>query len=689
MKPHVLLKPLSVLWALTAGTPFVEADVRLPNIFADHMVLQQGQPIPVWGWADPGEKVRVTLGDEQIVAKAGPDGCWSVKLPARKASTGLTLIAAGTIAVTLRNVAVGEVWFCSGQSNMDWQVRNSERAEEAIARANYPHLRLFKVRHQASALPKRDCSGSWEVCTPETVPEFSAVGFYFGERLHRELKVPVGLIKSAWGGTRIEPWTPREAYAGKEAFEKQHSTAEKASQGFGEALANYDLSLVETWLAAARKAVAERTAVPKFPALPKHDLYQRGHPRNLSVLYNAMVRPVVPYGIRGAIWYQGESNRGDGMLYYDRMKALIESWREAWGQGARSTGSGQAFPFYYVQLAPCAGFYGPTDLPKLWEAQARALTIPKTGMAVTTDIATVDNIHPPNKSDVGHRLARWALTNDYGHKGIAVSGPIYKSMQVQGSEITVSFDHTVGGLASLDGKPLTDFMLAGEDQQFYNAEARIAGPTVVVSSPEVPQPVHVRFGWNQTAEPNFGNGAKLPASPFRSDDWEVPSYPRLGPWMRAAGEWSVSDGLIAQASQASPALLFIRNDTWKNYTLELEAKKTGGSEGFLILFRVNSRGRYWWNAGGWGNSKCCIQPDRTGGKRSPFVPGTIETEKWYKIKIVVEGDTFECYLDGKLTQTHKDDFNKTGAIGVGTWRTQAQYRNLRVTAEDGTKLFEF
>ena len=681
MRHRALLASLGIVWTLTAGTPVTQADVRLPNVFSDNMVFQRGRAIPVWGSAESGEKVSVALGEEKVTTQAGVDGRWSVKLPARKEAAGLTMTVLGKNTVTYQNVAVGEVWFCSGQSNMDWQVRGAASAEEAIARASYANIRLFNVPHQASALRKRDCGGTWEVCTPETVPSFSAAGFFFGERLHRELKVPIGLVKAAWGGTRIEPWTPREAYAGQEKFEKQTSQIDKADKEFREAMAKYDLAAAEKWLADAEQALAEKQPVPAFPALPKHGVYHRGHPRNLSALYNSMVHPIIPYAIRGAIWYQGESNRGDGALYHDRMKALIESWRKAWGQGE--------FPFYYVQLAPFGGHYGPMDLPKLWEAQTRALTIPKTGMAVTTDIATVDNIHPPNKFDVGNRLALWALHHDYARKELTYSGPIYKSMKVAGDKIVVTFDHVAGGLRSLDGEPLSDFMLAGEDQEFYNARAEISGKTVVVSSPEVTQPVHVRFGWNKTATPNLGNAASLPASPFRSDDWDVPSYPRLGPWKQAAGEWSIADGVISQTSLISPALLFIQNDAWRNYTLELEARKTSGSEGFLILFRVNRGGRYWWNVGGWGNTKCRIQPTRAGGKHSGLVPGTVELEKWYRLKIVVKDDTFQCYRDGELIQTHKDGFNETGGIGLGTWRTEAQYRNIQVTSEAGEVLFQF
>lgn len=448
------------------------ADVKLPSIIGDNMVLQRKQAVPIWGWDDPGTQVTVALGDTKVTTKAGADGKWLAELPAQEAGGPVTVTVSGTTTVKLNNVLIGEVWLCSGQSNMEWPVARTKNAEQEIAAADHPRIRHIKIPHVAAAEPREDVpSDGWKVCSPPTVPAFTAVGYFFGRYLKKELDVPIGLIGSNWGGTRIEPWTPPVGFKQVAALS---STAAKLDQ---------------------------------LPAL-KDGKASRGSP---LALYNGMIHPLLPYALRGAIWYQGEANNGEGMLYHEKMNALITGWRSVWDN--------DDMPFYYVQLAPYRYGAAPTQLPRIWEAQTATLEIPQTGMAVTVDIGNTEDIHPRNKQDVGKRLALWALAKTYDRDGLVYSGPLYKSMQIEGDRIRVSFNHVDGGLVSRDEKPLRHFTIAGKDKEFVEATATIDGETVVVSADDVENPVAVRFAWHQEAEPNLSNKAGLPASPFRTDKW--------------------------------------------------------------------------------------------------------------------------------------------------------------------------
>jgi len=485
----------------------VAAEVRLPRVIRDNMVIQRDVQAPIWGWAEPGEEVTVALGGQKAVAKADAKGNWMVRFPAMKAGGPHEMTVSGKNTIQVKNVLVGEVWIGSGQSNMEMSVGGSQNAKEEIAAADFPRIRLFQVPKRPSGYPVNDVEASWVPCSPGTVGGFSAVAYFFGREIHKQLDVPVGLLHPSWGGTRIEPWTPPEGFAATPKLEGIAKQIEQADAAFRKQLQG-SLDGLEAWVPAARKALAANEPVPPMPPFAQHALHSAGQPTGL---YNGMVYPLVPYAIRGALWYQGESNRGEGMLYFEKMKALIGGWRKVWGQGD--------FPFYYVQLAPFRYGGSATALPEIWEAQTAALTIPNTGMAVTTDIATVGNIHPPNKQDVGKRLALWALATDYGKKDLVYSGPLYKGMEVEIGEIRIQFDHVGGGLAPRDGKPLTHFQIAGADRNFVPAEARIDKGTVVVSSNKVADPVAVRFAWHQEAEPNLMNKEGLPASPFRTDRW--------------------------------------------------------------------------------------------------------------------------------------------------------------------------
>lgn len=456
------LRVAALLFCLLLWPCRGSADVRLPRILADHMVLQRDQPIHIWGWADAGEKVTVRLKDSVATTTAKSDGVWEVMLPAQSAGGPFDLTVTGKNQLQIKDLLIGEVWVCSGQSNMAWVMAHQTRNHTAeIAAADNPQLRLFTVPEKSSATDVDDIAAphaQWLVCSPRTVGYFSAVAYYFGRELQRELKVPVGLVVAAVSGTRIEPWTPD---AGIE------SITELASQR-------------------------------KYPS---------------GDLFRGMIRPLTPLTIRGVIWYQGEGNVGDGFVYYHRMRALIGGWRSAWQR--------DDLPFYYVQLAPLNWGGKPvTQLPEIWEAQTAALSIPHTGMVVTTDIGNIGDAHPRNKQEVGARLARWALAKTYGRHDVTYSGPLYKSIAIEGNKARIRFDHATGGLSSRDGKPLTWFTIAGGDGKLAPAKAEIDGESVLVSSDTVPHPIAVRFGWHQIAEPNLMNKAGLPASPFRTDGHE-------------------------------------------------------------------------------------------------------------------------------------------------------------------------
>jgi sialate O-acetylesterase len=505
---------VSVIVAALGFAGSAAADVRLPHVISSHMVLQRDVPAAIWGWAEPDEAVSVDLDGKAVATKAGADGKWAVKLAPMPAGGPHKIIVSGKNKIEIEDVLFGEVWICSGQSNMDFGMKSVRNADQEIASAKYPQIRLMWITYKTAPETTDDIEAVWKPCSPETIVTggfwnggFSAVAYFFGRDLHKELNVPVGLIHTAWGGTRIEPWTPREGFAPDAQFKDIVKQIDEATPNFNKAIEK-TIAGVEAWLPKAKDASKAGKPVPTPPEWPKHVLDNNGQPTGL---YNAMIHPFIPYAIRGAIWYQGESNLKDGMLYRDKMKALISGWRTVWGQGE--------FPFYFVQIAPFTYGEAPDLLPRLWEAQAAALEIPNTGMASITDIGELKDIHPKNKQDVGHRLALCALAKTYGKEGIVYQGPAYKSMAVEGGAVRVKFEGVGGGLASRDGKPLTWFEIAGADKKFVPAEATIDGDSVTVRAEKVAEPVAVRFCWTQTAEPNLMNKEGLPANPFRTDKW--------------------------------------------------------------------------------------------------------------------------------------------------------------------------
>ena len=486
----------------------ISADVRLPHVIGSRMVLQRDISLPIWGWADPNENVTVKIGENEFSTQASKEGDWKVELPPMKAGGPFSMTVSGKNTIQLTDILIGEVWICSGQSNMQVPLSTVFNTKQEIAQANYPGIRLFHVPRIPAGQPVSDIDTEWLPCSSENFSEFSATAYFFGRDLHKELGVPVGLINSSWGGTYIEPWTSYEGFKQVPELTEFVERIDQDKNAYRNSLGE-SLDEVQEWIKESRKALKSGEEIPLQPEWPEHPLDSHRSP---SGLYNGMIHPIIPYAIRGAIWYQGESNRREGMLYFDKTKALIGGWRKAWNQGD--------FPFLYVQLAPCR--YGKGNyhhLPGMWEGQTACLAIPNTGMVVTTDIGDVTYVHPLNKQDVGKRLSLWALAKAYGRDDLVYSGPFYKSMAVSGNKIVISFDHTGSGLKSADGKPLNWFTIAGANQKFVKAHAEIEGDTVVVWSEKIDDPVAVRFGWHEEAEPNLMNKENLPASPFRTDKW--------------------------------------------------------------------------------------------------------------------------------------------------------------------------
>ena len=498
----------------------LRADVTLAPLFTDHAVLQQGKPVPVWGRAAPDEPVTVAFRDQTVHATAGKDGSWIVYLAALQPGAPADLVVTGHNTVRLTDVVVGEVWVCAGQSNMEFRVWGPpgdvyrvDNADAEVAAATHPLIRQFKVERAVAARPADTAKGAWVVCSPETVKDFTAVGYFFARDLAARLGVPVGIINSTWGGTAIESWLSDAALKSDPAFAAVGERWTKALAAAPKLRAEREALVAQlaTEEAAARAAGPAKLAefekhVPWMPPLPGPD-----SPDAPASLFNGMINPLLPGAIRGVLWYQGESNVGRPAEYGPLLKALITCWRQYWGQGD--------FPFYLVQLPNYQNPGDPTGVAwaRLREAQASALALPNTGMAVTIDIGDPANIHPRNKQEVGRRLALIARHEVYDIPG-DWSGPIFKAAVREGAAMRVSFDHAGTGLLAHD-KPLAGFALAGIDRQFHPATAQIDGNTVVVTAPGVKFPEAVRYAWADAPDANLCDGAGLPAAPFRSDDW--------------------------------------------------------------------------------------------------------------------------------------------------------------------------
>jgi sialate O-acetylesterase len=527
--PTKLATALTGLLLALCNVTALRADVKPAALFGDHMVLQQGMSVPVWGWADPGEQVTVSIAGQKQSATAGPDRKWIVRLANLRASADpLEMTIAGKNTIRIVDILVGEVWLGSGQSNMDFVVSGdtakypgmaqrfagiANEAEE-IAAANCPKIREFRVPLKTSELPLEDVAGKWQVCTPETVPGFSAIGYLFSRDLQKAINQPIGFITSAFGASCAQAWVSQDVL-------ESDARLKPIMDGFAAQVAAFKSAAAAT--AAADSPAPPATAPPAQAGGARGGRGGgRGNPltnqHSPYVLWNAMIKPIQPYAIKGVLWYQGESITEGLQLYPVVMEHVIASWRQQWGQGE--------FPFYFVQLA---AEDANSNRPEVREAQAQALKVPNTAMAVAMDIGEKTNVHPKNKQDLCDRLARIARANVYGER-IESSGPVYDSMQVEGQSIRVKFTHLGGGLVAKGGD-LKWFQIAGADRNFVDAAAKIDGNTIVVTAPGVAAPVAVRYAWHRWPEgANLYNAAGLPAPQFRSDDWASPApAPDRGP----------------------------------------------------------------------------------------------------------------------------------------------------------------
>jgi sialate O-acetylesterase len=498
-----------ILIALACLSMQAFAEVRLPKVFSDHMMLQRDQGNPIWGTDQPGRSIEVSIAGETVSTVTDDEGNWRTKLPALPEGGPHTIKVAGSSVVTVEDVLVGEVWFCSGQSNMQWPVEKSYGADVEIAAANHSSIRLLTVKQLGTNVLQDDIEGNWQVCSPQTVPAFSAVGYYYGQLLHQTLGVPVGLIDNSWGGSTAEAWISRSALEASGEYDEMLEL-------WDEQVANFDLAEFEDYK---KRYKTWADGGYKGPAM---EWYRTVHPVDGQItpanIYNGMVHPLKGYGIRGVIWYQGESNRARAEQYRRLFPFLVEQWRKEWNQGD--------FPFYWVQLAD---FGNEVDVPvddewaELREAQTMALdALTNAGQAVIIDLGEGRDIHPRDKKTVANRLARWPLANDYGFD-MACQSPRYKEMEVIGSKVCITLDHvSTEGLWSFDSHDVIGFSIAGADKNFVWAKAKIIDrSTVEIWSDEVETPAAVRYGWAQNPMLNLFDRNGLPVTPFRTDDWPL------------------------------------------------------------------------------------------------------------------------------------------------------------------------
>ncbi len=539
------------------ATALLHADVKLPALFSDHIVLQRGKPVAVWGWADPGEEVTVKFGEQSKKATAGKDGAWKVTLDALQASSEpAELRFKGRNEIVLKDVLVGEVWICSGQSNMGFTVERSVNGPAEVANSANPQIRMFTVPRTTADEPqkdlvKRDAQSAWLPADPKNTGAFSAAGYFFGRELQKELKVPIGLINTSWGGTRAEAWTSKPAL---EAV----PTCSAIIAGWAEALKNYDAAkekekhdaLVKLVKAKIEKIKADnaKPGATKQPvpqgARPWEDQTKSQH--RPAVLFNAMIAPIVPFTAKGAIWYQGESNQGRAVQYQTLMPTLIKDWRKQWGDSSAFTSSSSPAT-ETGSLSRPKPVADDTWAELQWTQLQTAVTVPKCGIAVANDIGEENDIHPKNKQEVGRRLALQALAKDYGRKDIVPGGPIYGGGDTMGNKFMISFSNIGGGLKTRDGGELKGFIIAGADKVWKPAKARIIGKQVQVWNEEIAKPAAVRYHWQSwNPEANLVNKEGLPASVFRTDKWDLSTKGQENPFAQPAA-------VPAPAKSAKPA----------------------------------------------------------------------------------------------------------------------------------------
>lgn len=496
---------LKTILTASFAVALCHADVRLPSIIGDHMLLQRDMPVRIFGKAAPGEAVSVSFRGQTAQSAADSLGRWEVWLAPMKPAAPAEMTIRGANEIKVADVLVGDVWIGSGQSNMQWAVRQSNSAESEIAAAKFPEIRLFYVPRKTSPTPVEDVEAKWMVCSPENIGEFSAVLYYFGRELHQSLKAPMGLIHSSWGGTPIAAWISGTSLAGNTRLAPFQTFWQNMIAQYPVNFTRYEQAL-KKWEDGGGKGFR-----PQPPMGP-------GHPHEPTSLYNGMIAPLAKYTIKGALWYQGETEAGraQGHIYGEALMTLVNDWRRAFGQGE--------FPFFTVQLANYANASKNGHWMRVQEGQVKANALRGTGTAIINDIGEATDIHPKNKQDVGRRLALLARHIAYGQDGFVWSSPMYRQATREGSAMRIWFDHAGSGLKTRDGAPLKGFVIAGADGKFIAAEARIDGASVVVSSPEVADPRAVRYAWDYNpADANLVNSAGLPASLFRTDEWDEPA----------------------------------------------------------------------------------------------------------------------------------------------------------------------
>jgi sialate O-acetylesterase len=508
--PARLISCVVVFLLISFGCAF--ADIKLPAIIADNMVLQQKAKVTLWGWAEPGEDVEVlrSWAKAAMTTKADEKGNWKISI-ATPAANGIsyTLTFKGKNTIEVKNVLMGEVWLCSGQSNMEFTLAKGPQSWETgvndyemeVAKVNNPKIRMYTVKQTASDTALNNTKGNWQEANPQNARMFSAVAYYYAREIFEKTGIPIGLINSTWGGTEAEVWTRKDILQADPDLNIIVEHWDERVKNYPQELKKYEAALIK-WKADTATAKQQNLPLPKAPGRPViADAHAPGK------LYNGMIAPIVPYTIKGVIWYQGESNAPRAYQYRKLFPTLITSWR--------SDHHDNKLPFYFVQISP-----NHSQNAEIREAQLMTYrNIPHTGMAVTTDNGDSLNIHPRNKELVGKRLALWALSHNYGFKSLQYSGPLYKGMKVKDGQIRIMFDEVGNGLVAKNGE-LKEFVIAGDDQVFYPGQAKIDGKTLIVSSPQVPKPVAVRFAWRNVPHPNLYNTAGLPASPFRTDNWK-------------------------------------------------------------------------------------------------------------------------------------------------------------------------
>lgn len=500
------MKKALLIALLFAGVLHARANVKLPSIISNNMVLQQQTKVALWGWASPGEKISILTSWNGRTARvtAGADGKWITHVKTAKAGGPYTIRFKGENEVRIENVLLGEVWLASGQSNMEFFVGKTKNAsytgvlnyEEEIKAADYFGIRMIDVANKVAETPQYEFAGNWKVCSPATVDTFSAVAYYFAREVHVKTGFPVGVINATWGGTPAESWTKKEVLEKDKDFKVILDRYEQQCREYPQASATYKEALAK-WKSDTSHS---KGAAPREPMGPNSS-------KSPYKLYNGMIVPIVPYTLKGVIWYQGENNAEHAYQYRRLFPAMIHNWREDFKNGS--------LPFYFVQISPHR-----SQNPEIREAQLLTYrNVAHTGMAVTTDNGDSLDIHPRNKKLVGERLSLWALHNEYGQKA-EYSGPLYRSMKITGNKIRIQFDHAGDGLVAKGNSALQEFTIAGSDEKFVPANAVIEGDEVVVWSDAIEKPVAVRFAWRNVPTPNLYNKAYLPASPFRTDSWK-------------------------------------------------------------------------------------------------------------------------------------------------------------------------